>query len=444
MEPNREIFGSNLMAIFALAGSAIGLGNIWRFPYMVGQHGGAAFIIVYILCTLVFSRPIFYCESIIGRRTGRSSIGAMRQLAPGSRWTLIGVFTVLGPLMITSFYSVVGGWSIAYLLRSCFSSFGAMSHEEIGSLFANFTGSVWGPVLAHTAFLLISAIIISAGVRKGIETFSKYSLPPLVVLMILLMVYSISLPGAHAGVEYMVKPDFSRLDARAIASAMGQSFFSLSLGMGTVLTYASYMSKKDNIFSTGAWTAVFDLGFALIAGFVVMPAVFAAGLEPQAGPGLVFETLPFIFADLGAASPLLSKVVTVVFFLSVLIAALTSEISMYEVCTAYLVEERKMSRRKATVLVFVVAWSIGVACAVLPKVFDFCDFVSSNVLMTLGALAFSLFIGWRMKKAVVEAELTNDGSLPGNRKVFKVFYFLTRYIVPVGIGIIFLSNFITF
>jgi len=431
------------MAIFALAGSAIGLGNIWRFPYMVGQHGGAAFIIVYIVCTLFFSLPIFYCESLIGRKTGQSTIGAMRQLAPGSRWALIGIFTVLGPLLITSFYSVVGGWSFAYLLRSCFSSFGAMSHAEIGSMFAQFTGSVWGPVLAHTAFLLASAVIISAGVRRGIEAFTKYTLPPLMLLMVLLMAYSVSLPGARTGVEYLVKPDFSRLDAGAIAAAMGQSFFSLSLGIGTVLTYASYMGKKDNIVSTGAWTAVFDLGFALIAGFVVMPAVFAAGLEPQAGPGLVFETLPFIFADMGASAPLLSKVVTITFFLSVLLAALTSEISMYEVCTAYLVEERGMARKKATLLVFFVAWTIGVACAVFTKVFSFCDFVSSNILMTLGALAFSIFVGWRMKKAAVEAELTNDGSLPGNRTVFKVFYFLTRYIVPVGIAIIFLSNFIS-
>ena len=431
------------MAILALAGSAIGLGNIWRFPYMVGQHGGAAFIIVYIVCSIFFSLPIFYCESLIGRSTGRSTLGAIRKLAPGSRWSLIGLVTVITPLVVISFYSVVGGWSTAYLLRSCISSFGEMSHEEISLIFSQFSDSIWGPVLAHTCFLLFTAFIISAGVKRGIEAFTKVTLPLLLVLMVLLMVYSVSLPGAGAGVEYLVKPDFSKLNASSIAAAMGQSFFSLSLGIGTVLTYASYMGKKDNIVSTGAWTAVFDLGFALIAGFVVMPAVFAANLQPEAGPSLVFETLPFIFAEMGAASPLLSKIVTITFFFAILLAALTSQISMFEVCTVYLVEEKHISRRKSTALVFLATWILGIFCAVSAKVFNFCDFLTSNVLMTLGALAFALFVGWKMKKAVVEAELTNDGSLPGNRKIFKVLYFLIRYVAPVGIAIIFLFNFIS-
>lgn len=443
MQGNREEFGSSVAAILALAGSAIGLGNIWRFPYMVGQHGGAAFIIVYILFTVLFSLPVFLSEATIGRNTQSNPLGAINKYAPNSKWVLLAILTIVGPMVIISYYSVVGGWSVAYLVKSCVSSFGDMSQSDVSQVFTNFTSTVWLPIIAHTGFLLCTALVINGGVRKGIEKFSKITMPALFVIMVLLMVYSCMLPGAKGGIDYLVKPDFSKLDGRALAAAMGQSFFSLSLGMGTILTYGSYMKKSDNLITTGGLTALFDLSFALIAGFVIMPAVFSAGLEPSAGPGLVFETLPFIFSNLGAASAVLSKVVTIAFFLAILMAALTSEVSMFEVCTAYLVEERKMSRRKATFCVFGLGWIVGIFCSVFPKFFDICDFTASNIFMTFGALGFVLFVGWKMKKAIVRDELTNNGSCKANNKLFNIIYFLIRYVAPVGILLIFIFNFIS-
>ena len=443
MNQSREKFDSNLAAVLALAGSAIGLGNIWRFPYITGQHGGAAFIIIYMICSCFIALPIFFSEAIIGRSTSSSTFGAIEKIAPGSRWRYIGLICIITPLIILSYYSVVGGWSVAYLVKSTVSSFGQMTQQEVSSIFSEFTGSVWLPVLCHTVFLLISILVVKGGVKKGIQKLSQITMPALFVIMILLMFYSLSMPGSMEGVKYLIKPDFSKIDGPAIAAALGQSFFSLSLGVGTVLTYSSYMSAKDNIITTGGWTVLFDLSFALIAGFVIMPAVFAANLQPSSGPGLVFESLPFIFAQIGGVSPLLAKVVTVAFFLAILMAALTSEVSMIEVCTAYLVEEKNMKRGKATALVFVVGWLIGTCCSVFPKLFDACDFVASNVLMMIGALAFCLFVGWRMKKAVVRRELTGDGSQKIGNVLFKPIYFLIRYVAPVAIVAIFVSNFIS-
>ena len=452
MAGRRELFGGRTAAILALAGSAIGLGNIWRFPYMVGQTGGAAFIIIYLASCLLLSLPIFLAEAIIGHRAQAGTFGAMERLAPGTKWKWLGLLTVLSPLVILSYYSVVGGWSIDYLWRSLSAGFRLGADGSVSSDFGRFITSPWVPLLCHTLFLGGCAWIVSAGVKSGIEKFNKVTMPLLFVLIVIIMVYSLSLPGASAGVEYLVKPDFSRITPSAVAAAMGQSFFSLSLGVGTILTYSSYIHEKENILVTGVGTVGFDLLFALIAGFAIMPAVFAAGIEPGAGPGLIFETLPYIFAKMGASAPWLSGAVAVLFFLTIVCAAFTSAISMFEVGVAYLVEQRGVSRRRATLLVFAATWFLGALCSLSfgplsgvrffgRTLFEFCDFLTSNFLMTFGGLLFVLFAGWKMPRAAVRDEFTSGGTSRFNGAVFDAFWFLLRYVAPLAIVVIFLTNF---
>ena len=408
--------------IMAMAGSAVGLGNIWRFPYMVGEHGGAAFIIVYILCCLLVSLPIFFAEATIGKATRKDTFGAMKEVSPSGRFKEMGFIAIASSFIILSFYSVVGGWSFDYLIRSCAGAFSGKSIAEAREVFAGMSSSPTESVSCMLVFLSLTAGIVAAGVDKGIGLFSKVSMPVLLVMMVVIAVVSLTLPGSGEGVTYLIKPDFSKLDGPAIAAALGQSFFSLSLGIGTILTYASYMREDESVIEAGAWTAFFDTGFALIAGFAIMPAVFAAGIEPSAGPSLVFETLPVIFSHMGYVLP-------VVFFLSILIAALSSSISLLEVIVAWLVEQKNMSRPKASFLVFLFAGILGAACAVVPKVFNTCDFVSSNVLMMAGALIFAIIIGWVMPR---EQVLTHIKS--------RFLYGLIRYAAPVMIVAVAVTN----
>lgn len=449
MASGREHFGSSLTVIMAMAGSAIGLGNLWRFPYMVGKNGGAAFIVVYILCAIFLSMPIFFSEAIIGRHTQSNTFGAIEKLSHGAGWKWLGLITVIAPLIILSYYSVVGGWSVNFLAKSVLTGFPA----DASPSFTPFITSVRAPLIYHTVFLLLTAVIVSAGVKSGIEKFNKISLPLLFVLIVVIMVYSLTLPGAIDGVRYLVKPDFSKLTASACASAMGQSFFSLSLGVGCILTYSSYMKKEGSILNAGLGTAAFDLLFALIAGFAIMPAVFAADIEPGTGPGLIFETLPYIFSSLGASAPLLSRIISILFFVTIVVAALTSSISMYEVGVAYLVEERGIKRRKAVVIIFFGVWALGVLCSLSfgplsgvhilgDSIFDFCDKLTSNFLMTFGSLLFTLFVGMKMKKADVRAEFTNKGSHRLSSRLFPIVYFFIRYIAPLVILAIFVTNLI--
>ena len=453
MAARREHFGGRSAAILALAGSAIGLGNIWRFPYMVGQTGGAAFIIIYLASCLLLSLPIFLAEAIIGHRTHAGTFGAMERLAPGTKWKWLGLLTVLSPLVILSYYSVVGGWSIGYLWQSLTAGFHLDEIGAVSSAFGRFVAEPWVPLLFHTLFLGGCAWIVSAGVKSGIERFNKITMPLLFLLIVVIMVYSLTLPGARAGVEYLLKPDFSKITPSAVAAAMGQSFFSLSLGVGTILTYASYIRRDENILVTGLGTVGFDLLFALIAGFAIMPAVFAAGIEPGAGPGLIFETLPYIFAKMGASAPWLSGLVAVLFFVTIVFAAFTSAISMYEVGVAYLVEQRGLSRHKATVLIFLGCWILGALCSLSfgplsethifgLTIFNFCDRLTSNFLMTFGGLLFVIFVGWKMDKTAVRDEFTCGGTARFNTAVFGAFWFLLRYLAPLAILIIFITNFL--
>ena len=430
----------------AMAGSAVGLGNLWRFPYLVGENGGAAFIIVYILLSFLICLPIFISEFVIGRRSQKNAYAAFRDLSGGSAWRWVGLFTIIVPLVVLSYYSVIGGWSVEYLLKSVTFAFESASQSAMSTMFSDFVSSTWGPLLVHTGFLLVTIMIVVVGIKDGIEKFSKVMMPLLFFMVLAIAIYSMTLPGAKAGLDYLFNPDFSKITGKACAAALGQAFFSLSLGFGTIMTYASYVDKKENILFQSTATAVSDLMFALIAGMAIMPAVFAFGLNPQSGPGLVFETLPFVFGQMPAGG-----FVAILFFLALLVAALTSSISMLEVAVAYLVEEKGFSRVWACVVLFVVCWVVGAVCSLSfgplsdvkiggGNIFDFFDNLSSNILMTLGSLLTVLFVGWRLKKTDVYDEFTNGGTLSRNAKLFGVLWFLIRYICPLAIISIFVSG----
>ena len=444
---SRDSFGSRFGALVAMAGSAVGLGNLWRFPYLVGENGGAAFIIIYILLSFLICLPIFISEFVIGRRSQKNAYAAFRDLSGGSAWRWVGLFTIIVPLVVLSYYSVIGGWSVEYLLKSVSFSFtGAASQSVLHTMFTDFVSSTWAPLLVHTVFLIVTTMIVVVGIKDGIEKFSKVMMPLLFIMVVAIAIYSLSLPGAKAGLDYLFNPDFSKITGKACAAALGQAFFSLSLGFGTIMTYASYVSKKENILFQSTATAISDLMFALIAGMAIMPAVFAFGINPQSGPGLVFETLPFVFGQMPAGG-----VVAILFFLALLVAALTSSISMLEVAVAYLVEEKRMSRVWACVILFVICWVVGALCSLSfgplshiqidgGNLFDFFDNLSSNILMTLGSLLTVLFVGWCLKKTDVYDEFTNGGTLSRSAKIFGVLWFLIRYVCPIAITVIFLSG----
>lgn len=441
---SRDGFGSRFGALVAMAGSAVGLGNLWRFPYLVGENGGAAFIIVYLIMIVLLCLPIFVSEFVIGRRSQKNAFSAFRDLSGGSAWKWAGLMTVLVPLVVLSYYSVIGGWSIEYILKACTFSFtGDASQAAMSSMFTDFVSSPWMPLICHTIFLAATAIVVMVGIKDGIEKFSKVVMPLLFVIVIAIAAYSITLPGADKGLKYLFQPDFSKIDGQACASALGQAFFSLSLGFGTIMTYASYVSKEENILFQSTSTALSDTLFALIAGVAIMPAVFAFGLDPQSGPGLVFETLPFVFGKMPAGG-----LIAILFFIALFVAAITSSISMLEVPVAYLIEERKMSRVASCILVFAVCWVLGAFCSLSfgplsdvliagRSIFEFFDNLSSNILMTLGSLLTVLFVGWRLKKTDIYEEFTNGGTLTTNVKIFGILWFLIRYIAPVTIITIF-------
>ncbi len=432
----------------ALAGSSIGLGNLWRFPYMVGTNGGAAFIVVYLVIVFLLCLPILNAEILLGRKAQANAYGAFKKLAPGTGWKWAGLLMVITPMIVLSYYSVIGGWSIEYLLKSVCLDFtsSTASRAELDTMFGSFISSPWKPLIWHTVFLLLTALIIVAGVQNGIEKFGKVMMPVLFVMVLLIVVRSATLPGAGEGFRYLFKPDFSKITPGVCVSALGQGFFSLSVGFGIMLTYGSYVSRQENIAKSAVYTAVADFIFAIIASCAIMPAVFAFGLSPEAGPGLLFETLPFIFSQMP-----LGGVVAIFFFFALLVAALTSSISIYEVGAAFLVEERHMSRRKAAVVIFIVVWIVGALCSLSfgplngvrifgRTIFDFLDQLSANFLMTVGAFLLVVFVGWKMPKKEMAAEFTNDGTIAGNHGVYRYMRFIIRYIAPIAILVILISG----
>ena len=445
----REKFGL-FGAIMAMAGSAVGLGNLWRFPYLLGEYGGAAFLVLYMVFALVIALPIFFAEFIIGRRGGANCRGSYKYLSgPKSLWRHSGLWNVLTCLVIFSFYSVIGGWCIEYFFKACLFDFSStMSREDLANVFSSFVSSVWPPLFGFAFFVILTSIIVGRGVTRGIERFGKVAMPTLCLVIILIAVYCAFLPGAEQGYVYMFKPDISKITPDVCLAALGQSFFSLSLGCGCIITYASYVQKNQDMVFHSVSTTIIDIVIAIFAGCAIMPAVFAFGVDPASGPSLVYETLPYIFSRMP-----MGNAVAIVFFGALLFATLTSSVSMAEVGVSFLTEEFKIKRRKAIWIMISIISVVGVLCSLSfgplshfkifgKNLFDFLDTMSSNVMMTLGALLTVLFVGWKMKKEDVYDEFTSGGSIVRNVRIFKVVYFLIRYIAPSAIIVIMLAGLI--
>ena len=441
-EQQRASFGGKLSAILVAAGSAIGLGSIWRFPYMAGENGGAAFLLVYLLCVFVVGIPVMLGEFAVGRKTQMNAVGGFRALSRPWRW--LGYNGVLCAMLISGYYYIVAGWSLEYL----FSSFGPLyrSGESFSAQWEAFQLSPRQAIYT-VAFVLLTHIIIARGVEKGIEKASKVMMPALFIILIIMAGRVAFMPGAAEGYRFFLNPDFSKaFSAETIFAAIGQAFFSLSVGMGCMVTYASYFKKDSNLTSTSMSVSLLTLLVATLAGLVIFPAVFSAGLEPTEGASLIFITLPEIFKDMPLAS-----LWSAVFFLLIVLAALTSTISFHEVLTAYFAEEFKFSRRKATNLTSFLSvafclvalwWTFDIDFAGIKveniSFFDIFDYTTANVLMPLGGLLTCIFVAWWMKPDFLRGEITNYGALKG--RAYPLLQFTLRYFTPLLIAYIFIKN----
>lgn len=441
---DRVTFGSRLGIIFATVGSAVGLGNIWRFPYMLGSNGGAAFLLLYLACALLLGLPVMIAEFYIGRHSKRNAAGAFKVLAPGTKWSVIGYNGVLAAFLILGFYAVIAGWTLEYIFQSVTGSLSEKSATEFGLEFTNFSSGIFRPILWTFLFIGITHCIIITGVKNGIERSSKILMPMLFIILIVLCIRSLTLPGAMAGIEFLFKPDFSKINSSVLLSAMGQAFFSLSVGMGCLITYASYFNDQTDLQRTALEVTIIDTMVAVLAGIMIFPAVFNFGIEPTAGVELVFITLPNVFSQLP-----IGNLWSCIFFILLAVAALTSTISLHEVATAYLHEERNITRKRAALIV-----SMGIAVlAVLSSLsfgilknftifgltfFELLDYVTAKLMLPLGGMLICIFVGWRIDKKILKAELTNKGTV--SFYFFNFYSFLLKYIAPIAIGFIFLNE----
>ena len=445
---DRKNFGSKLGVVLASAGSAVGLGNIWRFPTEVGENGGAAFVLVYLLCVILVGVPIMLGEFVIGRHTHANTATAYQQLAPGKWWRVQGAMGVLVAFIISCYYMVVAGWTLYYAYASLT---GALQYQGddatyFSAFFDNFVTHPWLPVLFAMLFMVMVHGIIVKGVQDGIERFSKVMMPMLLLIIAVLTVCAFSLPGSSEGLRYLLHPDFSKLSAQTVLNAIGQAFYSLSLAMGCLCTYASYFRDDTNLVKTAFSVSLIDTIVALLAGFIIFPAVFSVpGLEPGDGPGLVFKSLPYIFSHAFASMPVMGYIFSLLFYLLLFLAALTSAISIHEPVTAYLHEVHQMSRRKAALWVTAVSVVLGVVCSLScgllgdmkilgMTLFDCFDALPAKILMPVGGIIISLFTGWYLDRKLVEDELTNYGKL--RFPLFPVFIFLLRWVIPVAIALV--------
>ena len=439
----RDSFSSKFGVIAAAAGSAIGLGNIWRFPYVVGQNGGGAFLLIYLLFVAAIGIPVMMSEFVIGRSAQLNPVGAFKKIAPGKKWHLIGLLGVVSAFIILAFYTVVAGWTLEYLVQSVKwmllsdkIGFSSMTNDEVMSFFRghynSFISGVWRPILWFVMMMFFTGYIVISGVKNGIEKYAKILMPTLFILLIILVVRSVTLEGSRDGVVFLLKPDFSTIKetpVKIVLEALGQAFFSLSIGMGTLITYGSYISKKENLASTAVNVAIADTFVAVIAGMAIFPAVFAFGINPGEGPELVYITLPVIFQNMSGG-----LIWAFMFFLLLCFAALTSTISVLEVIVAYFSEQLSMTRKKAAILAMISVGFLGIICTISPRVFGVFN-ASPDLMLPLGGFFIVIFIGWFLGKDKTRQELSSDGSY--KTKYYGLFRFLVRFVAPLAIALLF-------
>lgn len=446
----RARFGSKLGVILATAGSAVGLGNIWRFPYMAGQNGGAVFIMIYIFCILLLGIPCMISEFIIGRHGQANTARAYRKMAGGTMWSFIGYMGVLTGFLITGYYAVVSGWCLEYVWASVL---GKLHGDPafITNYFTSFSQDPVKPVFWTLIILLTTYLIIENGVRDGIERASKLMMPTLFILLLIIVVASCMLPDAEKGIEFLFKPDFKKINSEVFLAALGQSFYSMSIAMGCICTYASYFSKHTNLTNSAVQIGVIDFIVALLAGLVIFPAAFSVGVRPDSGPSLIFITLPNVFQQAFSFIPSLGYFISVLFYILLSMAALTSLMSLHEVSTAFLQEEMVITRKKAARIVTISTIIVGAMCSLSlgawskyqffgKTVFDLFDFVTGQLFLPIVGFLTCIFIGWFVPHKIVRDEFTNWGTLR-NGTLFHIYLLLVKYVCPVCILFIFLRQF---
>lgn len=443
----RANFKNTLGIILATAGSAVGLGNVWRFPYIAGENGGASYIIIYIICVLLLGIPCMVSEFIIGRHSASNTARAYNKM--GNRWWgVVGLLSVATGFLITCYYVIVSGWCFQYMYATLAGELNGNADYYI-QYFNDFSSNPWKPVVCAVAFMAVTHFVIIHGIRGGIERASKVLMPALFVLLLVIVVSSCMLPGASKGIEFLLFPDFSKINANVFLDAMGQSFYSLSIGMGCICTYASYFSRRTNLSRSAIQISVIDCMVAILAGLMIFPAAFSVGVQPDSGPSLIYITLPNVFQQAFSAAPFVGKVVSFAFYALMSLAALTSLISLHEVSTAFFQEELKISRRVSALIVSCGTGFIGIFCSLSlggvdwltfngMTMFDIFDFVTGQIFLPIVGFFACLFIGWYVPKSVVRDEFTNWGTLKGS--LFGLFLFCVRFICPTGILAVFVNQ----
>ena len=443
----RGHFGSKIGIVLATAGSAVGLGNVWRFPYMAGENGGAAFILIYIGCILLLGLPGMISEFIVGRHAQTNAARAYDKLSSGRPWKLVGYLGILTSTIILGFYAVVAGWCLQYLYASVLGQVQGDA-QYVKDYFVTFSTHPLKPVVWGVAFVLITHVVIVLGVRRGIERASKWLMPILLFLLLVLVGASCVLPGSIEGVRFLLQPDFSKLSSSVFLEALGQAFFSLSLGTACLCTYASYFAKDTNLLRSAGQIALLDTFIAILSGLMIFPAAFSVGVNPDSGPSLIFITLPNVFQQAFIAVPVVGSIVSIMFYALLVFAALTSTISMHEIGTAFFTEEFHLPRRRsawiltltASVLCLFCSWSVGAFDISLMglSLMDFCDQLTANFMLPLGGMLTCLFVGWYIPRQLAYDEFTNGGR--HNTLFFSLYLFAVRFVCPIAIGLVFLHQ----
>lgn len=444
----RETFSSGLAIFFATLGSAVGLGNIWKFPYLTGQYGGGAFLLVYLACVALIGIPIMVSEFYIGRKTRMNVVGAFKKLAPAGFWKYAGILPILAVYLIMFFYSGVAGWVYSYVFKALKGDFLGVTAESAQAQFGSAVVGPWWPLAWQAIVMIVVSTVIIMGVQKGIEKITKTLMPILFALILICDIRALTLPGAGEGLKFLFHINFAELTAPAILTALGLAFFKLSLAMGAMVTYGSYFTNDNNLVNTSTKVAISDTMVSLLAGIAIFPAVFSFGMEPGAGPGLLFMTIPLVFSQMP-----LGNVLLIAFFVLTSIAATCAMMSLVEVLVAFFTEELKLSRKKAVIINALIILGFG-ALATLSvdkssllggvtvfgkSFFDFFDYLSSNILLPVGGLLTALFIGYFVNKEDIKQELSNHGVLRLDGLI-NGFFFVLRYVTPILLVIVFFNS----